>query len=168
MNNFAFEDHVLPRPVERLPDYANAKARQDLEERIVDAFQLSPDSATSIAIAIVDSIGDPSDPEVEKVAVPGGTLLAIRTVVWARRVTPDPGNRRTLPSRRHPFAVEPGAGGKDAKFRPVPEPKSPDVNSSQLAELAVEIESRHHLTWAAQQAAGYRGRRFSRQSILTG
>jgi hypothetical protein len=37
----------------------------------------------------------------------------------------------------------------------LPEPKSPDGDSSQLAELVVDIESRHHLTWAAQQAALY-------------
>ena len=161
MNKFAFENHVLPRPVERLPEYAHAKARQALAERIVDAFGLSTASATAIANAVVDpsavrkAIGDPADPETEKIAVPGGTLLGIRTSVWARRVMPDPRNPRTLPSRRHPFAVEPGAGAEDSKFRPVPEPRSPNEEAPQLAELSVDIESRHHLTWAAQHAAGY-------------
>ena len=161
MNKFVVEDHVLPRPVERLPDYAHAKARQALAERIVDAFKLSQPSADAISSAVVDpsavrkAIGDPSDPETEKIAVPGGTLLGIRTTVWARRVMPDPRNPRTLPSRRHPFAVEPGTGAEDSKFRPVPEPKSLNRDESQLAELAVEIESRHHLTWASQSAASY-------------
>ncbi len=81
------DDHVLPRPVERLPDYAHAKARQTLAEKIVDAFGLAEASASAIANAVVDpsvvrkSIGDTTDPDVEKIPVPGGTLLGIRTSV---------------------------------------------------------------------------------------
>ena len=118
------DDHVLPRPVERLPDYAHAKARQNLAEKIVDAFRLSEASASAIANAVVDpsevrkSIGDTADPDVEKISVPGGTLLGIRTSVWARRTMPDPRNPRTLPLRRHPFAVDPGMGGEDSKVPP--------------------------------------------------
>lgn len=155
------DDHVLPRPVERLPDYAHAKARQTLAEKIVDAFGLFETSATAIANAVVDpsevrrSIGDTTDPDVEKIPVPGGTLFGIRTSVWARRTMPDPRNPRTLPSRRHPFAIDPGTGGEDSKFRPVPEPHSLDPNERHKAELAVDIENRHHLTWAAQQAATF-------------
>ncbi len=155
------DDHVLPRPVERLPDYAHAKARQTLAEKITDAFGLSEASATAIANAVVDpsevrkSIGDTTDPDVEKIPVPGGTLLGIRTSVWARRTMPDPRNPRTLPSRRHPFAIDPGTGGEDSKFRPVPEPRSLDPDERHKAELAVDIENRHHLTWAAQQAAAF-------------
>jgi hypothetical protein len=68
---------------------------------------------------------------------------------------PDPRNPRTLPSRKHPFAVEPGASGEDSKFRPVPEPRSRDGANPETAELTVDIESSHHLTWASQQAASY-------------
>jgi len=161
MNKFLSAEHVLPRPVERLPEYAHAKARQTLAERIIDAFALSPASASAIANSVVDpsevrkSIGEPSDPDVEKIPVPGGVLLGIRTSVWARRIMPDPRNPRTLPSRRHPFAIEPGGGGEDSKFRPVPEPRPLDRDLPEKAELGVDIESRHHLTWAAQQAASY-------------
>jgi hypothetical protein len=161
MKTIFSEDHVLPRPVERLPEYAPAKARQTLAEKIIEAFGLSAEAACAIANAVVDpsavrkSIGDPTDPEVEKISVPGGTLLGIRTEVWARRIMPDPRNPRTLPKRKHPFAVEPGTGGEDAKFRPVPEPRSRDGATPETAELAVEIESRDHLTWASQQAASY-------------
>jgi hypothetical protein len=114
MNSENSNGHVLPRPVERLPEYAHAKARQTLVERLTDAFGLSEASATAIAAAVVDpsevrkSIGEPTDPDVERIAVPGGTLLGIRTSVWARRTMPDPRNPRTLPSRRHPFAIDPG------------------------------------------------------------
>jgi hypothetical protein len=161
MNKPLTDDHVLPRPVERLPEYAHAKARQTLADRIIDAFGLSQASASAIANAVVDpsevrkSIGEPSDPDVEKISVPGGTLLGIRTSVWARRTMPDPRNPRILPSRRHPFAIDPGTGGEDSKFRPVPEPRPLDPEHPQKAELAVEIESRDHLTWATQQAASY-------------
>lgn len=68
---------------------------------------------------------------------------------------PDPRNPRTLPSRRHPFAVDPGTGGEDSKFRPIPEPRAIDANKPNTAELQIEIENRHHLNWAAQQAAAY-------------
>jgi hypothetical protein len=158
-NKVSSDDHVLPRPVEPLPEYAHGKARQALAERLVDAFELSQASSTAIANAVADpsevrkSIGDPTDPTVEKKAVPGGTLLVIQTDVLARRAMPDPRNPRNLPWRRHPFAVEPGTGGEDAKFKPVPEPRSPNGVQPHVAELVVDIESRHHLTWAAQEAA---------------
>jgi hypothetical protein len=161
MNKPFTNEHLLPRPVERLPEYAHAKSRQTLAEKLVDTFGVSQASASAIANGVVDPsevrkyIGEPTDPDVEKIPVPGGVLLGVRTSVWSRRVMPDPRNPRTLPSRRHPFAVEPGTGAEDAKFRPVPEPRSLNVASPHNAELAVEIESRHHLTWAAQMAAGY-------------
>src|ERR1700733_10187844 len=46
------EHHVLPRLVERLPDYAHAKARQTLAERLVEAFGLSQVAAAGIANAV--------------------------------------------------------------------------------------------------------------------
>lgn len=161
MNKATVDEHVLPRPVEPLPEYAHAKSRQTLTEKIIEAFRLSPAAATTISNGVVDpsavrkTIGEPSDPGVEEISVPGGTLLGIRTTVWSRRVMPDPRNPRIGPSRRHPFAVEPGTGGEDAKFRPVPEPRSLDSERSDVAELVVDIESCHHLIWASQQAATY-------------
>jgi hypothetical protein len=156
------EDHVLPRPVERLPEYAHAKARQNLANRLVDAFDLSKEAASTISNAVVDptavrkSIGEPTAPEVEAISVPGGgTLLGIRTIVWARKVMPDPRNPRILPTRRHPFAVDPGTGGEDSKFRPMPEPRTKAGAKVQIAELVVDVESRDHLTWASQQASEY-------------
>lgn len=155
------DDHVLPRPVEVLPDYANAKARQNLADKLAETFELSAASAIAVANAVVDpsdvrrSIGEPDDPKVENIPVPGGTLLGVRTQVWSRRIMPDPRNPRTLPSRRHPFAVEPGTGGEDSKFRPVPEPRPLVPEEPQRGELAVDVESRHHLTWASQHAADY-------------
>lgn len=155
------EESVLPRPVEPLPEYANARSRQALAEKLKEAFKLSSEASTTIANAVVDpsevrkTIGDPLDPGVEEISVPGGTLLGIRTSVWARRVMPDPRNPRILPSRRHPFAVDPGTGGEESKFRPIPEPKPRNPEKPDEAELCVEIESRHHLTWASEQAAKY-------------
>lgn len=161
MMKFTSDDHVLPRPVDRLPELANAKSRQVLAQRLTDAFGLAANSANAIANAVVDpsavrkSIGEPSDPDVERIPVPGGTLLGIRTAVWARKTMPDPRNPRTLPSRRHPFAIAPGTGGEDSKFRPVPEPQALDPARPQSAELAVDIENRHHLIWASQRAAAF-------------
>jgi hypothetical protein len=156
-----FEEHLLPRPVAALPEFANAQSRRTLAEKINAAFGLSSSAATAIANAVVNpsavrkAIGDPEDPEVERIAVPGGTLYGIRTSVWARRVMPDPRNPRTLPSRRHPFAVDPGTAGEDSKYRPIPEPRAADPEKPYAAELQVEIENRHHITWASQLAAAY-------------
>ncbi len=152
---------VLPRPVEALPEYAHAAARKTLGDKLVEAFGLSRGAAMAIADGVVDpaavrkSIGEPSDPNAEHIAVPGGVLLGIRTTVWARKAVPDARNPRTLPARKHPFAVDPGAGKEDSKFRPLPEPRTPKGASPTTAELAVEIENRHHLTWAAEQAKAY-------------
>ncbi|MDA9442957.1 hypothetical protein XH98_28450 [Bradyrhizobium sp. CCBAU 51745] len=152
---------VLPRPVEALPEYAHAAARKTLADKLTEAFGLSRGAATAIANAVVDpssvrkSIGEPSDPNAERIAVPGGELLGIRTPVWARKAMPDARNPRTLPSRRHPFAIDPGTGKEDSKFRPVPEPRTPDGVPRSTAELAVDIESRHHLVWASEQAKSY-------------
>lgn len=160
MNRINLDDHVLARPVEKLPEYAHAKARRTLAERLVTAFRMSEPAATAIADAVVDpsavrsSIGEPTDPQVEQIAVPGGHLLGIRTQVWARRVMPDPRNPRIGPSRRHPFAVDPGTGGEESRFRPVPEPRSPETGDT-VPELVVDLESRHHLEWASAQAAKY-------------
>jgi hypothetical protein len=68
---------------------------------------------------------------------------------------PDPRNPRTLPTRKHPFAIDPGTGKENSKFRPIPEPRTPSGVARTTAELAVDIDSRHHLTWASQQAASY-------------
>jgi hypothetical protein len=101
MKTIFSEDYVLPRPVERLPEYAHAKARQTLADKIVEAFGLSSEAASTIANAVVDptavrkSIGEPSDPQVEEISVPGGTLHGIRTTVWSHRIMPDPRNPRT-------------------------------------------------------------------------
>jgi hypothetical protein len=154
------EDHVLPRPVEKLPEYAQVKSRRAFAERAVAAFGVSEAAAAAMAAAVVDPsalrshIGEPSAPQVEKIPVPGGTLWGIRTHVWARRIIPDPRNPRTGPSRRHPFAVEPGTGGEDARFRPVPEPHAPADHPS-APELVVDLESRLHLEWAAGLAAKF-------------
>ena len=117
MSSIYSADHVLPRPVEKLPEFAHAKARQALEERLTAAFGHSVEAARAIANAVVDpsavrkSIGEPADPQTEEIAVPGGMLLGIRTQVWTRRVMPDPRNPRIGPSRKHPFAVDPGSAG---------------------------------------------------------
>ena len=160
MSSIYSADHVLPRPVERLPEFAHAKSRQTLAERLVSAFQMSEPAASAIANAVVDpsavrkSIGEPTDPQTEEIAVPGGTILGIRTQVWSGRIMPDPRNPRIGPSRKHPFAVDPGTSGEDSRFRPVPEPRSPDGREDS-PELVVDIESRDHLAWASTQAAKY-------------
>jgi hypothetical protein len=155
------DDNILPRPVEVLPEYAHARSRQALAEKLTAAFNLSETAASIISNAVVDpsdvrrAMGEPTDPGVERLPVPGGVLLGLRTMVWAPRVMPDPRNPRILPARRHPFAVDPGTGGEESKFRPIPEPKARFEDKPQGPELSVDIENRHHLIWASEQAAKY-------------
>lgn len=145
------DDHVLPRPVTRLPDYANAKARANAAAKLTDLFGLTGVAARSFADAAVDpaELRKAADAP-ERIPVPGGTILGIRAEAWSRRVMPDPRNPRIGPARRHPFAVDPGTN-EDSRFRPVPDPVSDGVKP----ELTVNIESREHLTWAADQAKRY-------------
>src|ERR1700689_4975682 len=85
MDKLLPDEHVLPRPVGRLPEYAHAKARQTLAAKFIEAFPLSNEAASTIANAVVDpsavrkSIVEPTDPRVEEISVPGGTLLGIET-----------------------------------------------------------------------------------------
>lgn len=51
---FSANDQVLPRPVELLPEYASAKARNPLVERLIAAFEMSEEAAQAIANAVVD------------------------------------------------------------------------------------------------------------------
>ena len=140
----------------RTPRHAKTSAKSSLK-----SFKLSRAAAMAIANAVVDpaavrkGLGEPTDPNAERIHVPGGDLLGIRTSVWGRKVMPDPRNPRTLPARKHPFAVDPGTGKEDSRFRPVPEPRTPQGVPPTTAELVVDIESRHHLTWAMQQARDY-------------
>lgn len=145
------DDHVLPRPVERLPAYANAKARTNAAVKLTELFGLSQEAARSFADAAVNpaELRKAADAP-ERIPVPGGTILGIRASAWSRRVIPDPRNPRVGPARRHPFAVDPGTS-EDSRFRPAPEPTSNGIRP----ELAVAIESREHLTWAADQAKRY-------------
>lgn len=153
------EDQILPRPVEALPEYAHAKARRTLAEKLTETFGHSESAAMAIADCVIDpssvrsKFGEVSRPQVEEIPVPGGMLLGIRTHVWARRLFPDPRNPRIGPTRRHPFAVDPGSAGEDSRFRPVPEPDSPSDGERDAPELVVNVESRDHLNWASAQAA---------------
>jgi hypothetical protein len=54
MNKVFSDDHVLPRPVKPLPEYAHAKSGQTLADKIVEAFRLSTAAATTIANGVVD------------------------------------------------------------------------------------------------------------------
>lgn len=145
------DDHVLPRPVDRLPDYANAKARSNAAAKLTDLFGLSDAAARAFADAAVDPAELRKAAEApERIPVPGGTILGIRASAWSRRVMPDPRNPRIGPARRHPFAVNPGSS-EDCRFRPIPEPGSDGVRP----ELTVDVESREHLTWSADQAKRY-------------
>lgn len=142
------DDHILPRPVDRLPSYAQAPARRAAASKLEATFGLDPQAANCIA----DAVKDPAELRraIEapvRMAVPGGVVAAVRADVWAWKMFPDPRNPRIGPSRRHPFAVVPGSD-EESRFRPVPDPTSQGRN----AWLEVNVESREHLTWASEQA----------------
>ena len=83
MNTLSSKEYtVLPRPAERLPDYAHAKSRQVLAEKMVEAFRLSQAAAAAISNAVVDpaavrkSINDPAAPTVNPSPSPAGRFWA--------------------------------------------------------------------------------------------
>ena len=154
----ALPDRPIERPVAELPEFAHLKSRRALAERLMEAFGLSEPAAWAVANAVVDpsevrrQIGDPEEPHADRVRVPGGDLLVIRTDVWARRVMPDPRNPRLGPVKKHPFAVPPGSGGESSRHRPLPDPRTPDGRGVNAPELQVDVDSRDHLFWAAREA----------------
>ena len=127
---FSANEQVLPRPPEA-PQAMHTPGTAPGGE-LVSAFKLSEDRRRDLRQRGRRSLCDPQGdrraeegPQAERIAVPGGKVLGIRAEVWSRRIMPNPGNPRTLPIRRHPFAVDPGIAGEDSRFRPMPEPHSP-------------------------------------------
>lgn len=146
------DETLLPRPPGELDVPAIATATRRTAEKLEELFGLSPEAAEAFAAAAVDpaEVRKAAD-NPERLYVPGGTLLGLRTRVWSRRVMPDPRNPRVGPARRHPVAVAPGSG-EDSRFRPVPNPEpAPD----ERPELTLDVVSREHLTWASAIAKKY-------------
>ncbi len=144
---------VLPRPVTPLPLPALAAATRKLTDKLVEQFKMSEAGAQTFAVAVVD----PSDARraaenPERLSVPGGVIIAIRTEVWSRYVVPDPRNPRIGPARRHPVSNLVGQGGESTRLRPLGEPKAV---AGGRPELIQRIQSQEHLAWAAQQAREY-------------
>lgn len=141
-------DHVPPRPVSKLPEFAPVAARRKAAEKLVGNFRLDPDAAACVADAVVDpaelrrSIETPTE-----LAITGGTLLAVRARVWSRRTLPDIRNPRIGNARRHPVAVEPGTD-EESRFAPVGDPTS----NGTTPHLEVEVESAEHMAWASALA----------------
>jgi len=143
---------VLPRPVDRLPTSALAAATRKLADKLSDNFALSDDAAAALAQAVVDPAAARRAVESpERLPVPGGAVLAVRTEVWARCIMPDPRNPRIGPARRHPASDLVGRD-EGSRFRPLPDP---DPAPDSRAELVVRLQNQEHLAWAAQQATEY-------------
>ncbi|TCB93506.1 hypothetical protein E0H26_22350 [Micromonospora zingiberis] len=145
----AVHDHVPPRPVSKLPELAPIAARRKAADKLIETFSLDEAAASTIADAVVDpaelrrSIETPT-----QLAITGGTLLAVRAEVWARRTLPDIRNPRIGAARRHPIAVEPGTD-EESRFAPVGDPTSEGTTPH----LTVEVESAEHMRWASGLAA---------------
>src|SRR6185437_484094 len=146
-------DHIRPRPVSRIPDFAPAPARKRTAEALETAFGLSPESARAVADAIVDhgqardSIRNP-----ERRRVPGGELIMVAADAWSARLGFDPANMRTAQNQIHPFAVAPGTGAENSRFAPIRQATS---DPSGRPELVAEVDSRVHLEWGYGRAAEY-------------
>jgi hypothetical protein len=154
----ATKTSAFPRRVVAPPQPAKAPARKSFAER-VRCFGFTEDAARCIADATVDPttarnfIGQPETPNYEVRRTPIGIVKGIPLEVWASRVMPDPRNPRTSPEKKHPFAVDPGAGDASRRYAPVPDPRSAD--SPGAPELLVTIQSRDHLAFPHSQAADY-------------
>lgn len=143
---------VLPRPVEPLPMPAIASATRKLADKLADLFTMSPEAAAAFAQAVVDpATARRAAENPERLPVPGGTVLGVRTDVWSRWIMPDPRNPRIGPARRHPASNLVGRD-ESSRFRPLPEPETVPGNHP---ELAVQLQSQEHLAWAGKQARDY-------------
>ena len=143
---------VLPRPAEPLPSPALASATRKLTDKLIDLFKMSDEAAQAFALAVVDpSAARKAAENPERLAVPGGVILAVRAEVWARYVIPDPRNPRIGPARRHPASTLVGRG-ESTRLRPLTDPKAA---SEGRPELVQQIQGQEHLAWAAQQARDY-------------
>lgn len=143
---------VLPRPAETLATPALAPATRKLAEKLGDLFGMDDEAASAFALATVDpSSARKAAESPERLNVPGGVVLGVRTEVWSQFVMPDPRNPRIGPARRHPTSR---LVGKDesTRFRPISEPHpAPDG----MPQLVVGLQSQEHLAWAAKQARDY-------------
>ncbi|RZU46528.1 hypothetical protein EV385_6602 [Krasilnikovia cinnamomea] len=153
MNGDPTVETVLPRPVTPLPQPALAVATRKLTDKLVEQFNMSEAGAQAFALAVVDpSNARKAAENPERLSVPGGVIVAIRTDVWSRYVMPDPRNPRIGPARRHPVSDLVGRGGESTRLRPLGEPKAA---AGGRPELVQRIQSQEHLAWAAQQAREY-------------
>jgi hypothetical protein len=145
-------DTVLPRPVEVLPLPALSVATRKLADKLVDLFEMTDDAAMAFAVAVVDpSTTRRAAESPERLPVPGGTVLGVRTDVWARCIIPDPRNPRIGPARRHPASDLVGRD-ESTRFRPLPEA---ETVQGQRPQLLQRLENQEHLAWAANQAREY-------------
>ncbi|MFE4395974.1 MULTISPECIES: hypothetical protein [Streptomycetaceae] len=143
---------VLPRPVEVLPTPALASATRKLADKLIERFKMQDPAALALAQAAVDpSAARQAAESPERLPVPGGVILAIRTEVWARNILPDPRNPRTGPSRRHPVSDLVGKG-EGTRFRPLAESIAAPGSRPELFQ---KLANQEHLAWAAQQAKEY-------------
>lgn len=143
---------VLPRPPERLSSPALANATRRWAEKLAEYFGMDEEAAAAFALATVDpSSARKSAESPERLPVPGGIVLGVRTEVWSQFVMPDPRNPRIGPARRHPASTLVGAN-ESTRFKPIPEPQPASGGSPQLM---LQIQSQEHLAWAAKQARDY-------------
>jgi hypothetical protein len=151
-SSFTAGETVLPRPVEALPVPAPAVAKRKLVDKLIDRFGMGEPAALALALAVVDpSTVRQAAESPERLRVPGGVILAIRTDVWARTIIPDPRNPRIGPSRRHPASNLVGRG-ESTRLRPLSESSAaPDGRP----ELVQRVANKEHVAWAAQQARDY-------------
>lgn len=148
----AARETVLPRPVGPLPTPAMAAATRKLADKLLEQFGISERAASALAVATVDpAAARRAADSPERMPVPGGVIIAVRTEVWARYVIPDPRNPRIGPARRHPASALVGRS-EATRLKPLTEPKAAPESRPELIQ---RIQGQEHLAWAAHQARDY-------------
>lgn len=150
--NSQIVETVLPRPPEPLRPPALAAATKKWADKLAEKFLMEEEAAAALALATVDPASARKAAESpERLPVPGGIVLGVRTEVWSQLVMPDPRNPRIGPARRHPASNLVGES-EATRFAPIPEPQPASGNSPHLV---LRIRSQEHLAWAAKQALDY-------------
>jgi len=152
MSTTTVGDTVLPRPVEPLPLPSVAVGRHKLADKLLEQFDLSKEAAEAFASAVVDpATARRAAENPERLPVPGGVILAIRTEAWSRYVMPDPRNPRIGPARRHPVSNLVGKV-ESTRMPPLAEPRAALASRPELVQ---RIRNQEHLAWNAKQACDF-------------
>jgi hypothetical protein len=143
-----------PVPTASLATMQRLAKRQAIETfaNRLSEHQVARPEAAAVARAVVD----PAEARrrldrLTPVRVPGGTFMALDTLVWAPAIVGYATNNREASARHYPAGVEPGTA-EAARYRPLRDPTDASDGSARL-ELAADSPA--HLMWSLERSVKF-------------